>query len=67
MTARDALKQNLGKWCKIVMSDGYILFNARAAENLIGLPLKHLDDEVLKVEKGRSAAYSRAEVIILIK
>lgn len=67
MTARDVLKQNLGKWCKVVMSDGLIIFNARVAENLINLPLKYLDEEVLKVEKGRSAAHSRAEIIILIK
>lgn len=67
MIVRDVLKQNLGKWCKVVTTDGFILAKGYVSETWTAEAKPYLDDEVLKVEKGRSVALFRAEIVITIK
>lgn len=67
MTTRDALKQNLNKWCKVVMTDGFILGEGYASESWINESTPYMDDEVVKIERGRSSIHFRQSIVIVIK
>lgn len=67
MIVRDVLKQNLGKWCKVVVTDGFILGEGYATKDWINDSKPYLDDKVVKMERGRSTAHFRQILIITIE
>lgn len=67
MTVREALKKNLGKWCRVVMEGGFILNEGHATEDWIGQSAPYLDDTVVKMERGRSTTHFKQILVIIIK